>query len=44
MGVNNTGDGSFLPSQSEVYHPKASEALCDLTMSADQQLAYTNFE
>lgn len=37
-------DGTFLSSQSEVYHPKVSEAWSVLPHSADQQLGYTNFE
>lgn len=37
-------DGTFLSSQSEVYHPKVSEAWSVLPPSADQQLGYTNFE
>lgn len=37
-------DGTFLSSQSEVYHPKVSEAGSVLPPSADQQLGYTNFE
>lgn len=44
MGMNNTGDSSFLPSQHEVYHTKAPEALSDLPMSADAHLGYINLE